>query len=226
VGTKVIAMASTAEEIAASDWGSDSKGAAGYASFSRLQHAGGKHRSSVRRLLQFEQYLPLLSGKTVLDVGCGSGTFLLSCLSQDPSLLIGIDLSPSLIALANSCVQSIHVCADKPSISFFCQNMHHMGLEDSSVDVVVSFFAFHYSEQPVKLAREIARVLRPGGQLLFICNVVDMKGGRGCTPLSGSLSNHPWISITVAVEDGDLRLNLTLEFTRYKNSRIPNFYQH
>ena len=98
---------------------------------------------------------------TVLDIGAGTGRFLSFVKSARPDWkAIALDLSAPYLARARKAlpadVELIEAAAEK------------MPLEDASVDAAVSVYLFH--ELPPKVraaaAKEIARVLKPGG--LFV----------------------------------------------------------
>ncbi|MBA3328596.1 MAG: class I SAM-dependent methyltransferase [Solirubrobacterales bacterium] len=126
-----------------------------------------------RRLLDQAQLRP---GDSVLDLGCGTGTLAVAATEREPRLeMVGIDGDPAMLqrARAKAAAAGAHVDFDE-------------GLSDalpyaeSSFDAVLSSLFFHHVTRAVKerTAREIARVLRPGGTL----HVLDW--GRPRDPLT------------------------------------------
>jgi SAM-dependent methyltransferase len=96
----------------------------------------------------------------VLDLGCGDG-FLLELLAPRAAALIGVDLSAAELALARArpalaAAHLVEASADR------------LPLADSSVDACVSHLAFTLMSAPDAVAREVARVLVPGGLLATI----------------------------------------------------------
>jgi SAM-dependent methyltransferase len=58
-------------------------------------------RANVRR--RFERTFELagdLSGKTVLDLGCGSGRYLVEAMSRGAGRAVGVDIAPEMLAIA------------------------------------------------------------------------------------------------------------------------------
>lgn len=55
-----------------------------------------------RRLTENVQRLMPLDGKSVLDVGCGSGRFCLEYARHGASRVVGVDFAPKMIEIANS----------------------------------------------------------------------------------------------------------------------------
>jgi malonyl-CoA O-methyltransferase len=99
--------------------------------------------------------LPAVHGLTVLDGGCGSGRYL-QALRDRGAHAIGIDLSPAMLARAKQATARI-ARADLRALPFAAM----------SIDVVVCGLALgDFSEIALALT-EIARVLRPGGQVIY-----------------------------------------------------------
>jgi ubiquinone/menaquinone biosynthesis C-methylase UbiE len=103
------------------------------------------------------------SKTTLLDIGAGTGRFLSFVKSVQPDLNVtALDLSAPYLARAKRALR--HATRTK----FIEAAAEDMPLKDASVDIAVSIYLFH--ELPPKVraaaAKEIARVLKPGG--LFI----------------------------------------------------------
>jgi ubiquinone/menaquinone biosynthesis C-methylase UbiE len=97
------------------------------------------------------------SKATLLDIGAGTGRFLSFVRSVQPELkLMALDLSAPYLTRAKRAVRkAVFIEAAAEAIP----------LKDNSVDIAVSIYLFH--ELPPKVraaaAKEIARVLKPGG---------------------------------------------------------------
>lgn len=99
-----------------------------------------------------------LTRQRVLCIGVGSGAELDVLLNRDPGLVVGIDVSGKLLAIA---------AARYPGVRFARMDMMTMALADRTFDFVYSGLAFHYANDWDQLLAEVHRVLRPGGTLLF-----------------------------------------------------------
>ncbi|MEZ4815556.1 MAG: methyltransferase domain-containing protein [Bdellovibrionota bacterium] len=119
--------------------------------------------------------IPLaLKGKTVLDLGSGSGrdVYLIAGLAGKGSRVIGIDMTDEQLSVAKAHL-SYHEKAfglESGSISFrkgFIEDLITADIADNSVDVVVSNCVINLSPNKKKVFQEIMRVLKPGGELLF-----------------------------------------------------------
>src|SRR4030095_17130805 len=100
----------------------------------------------------------LQQGQKVLELGCGIGYFTRS-LASSGAEIAAIDISPDLLEVARR---------DCPSenVSFEVQNAYALTYRDETFDSVVGSSVLHHLEIDAAL-REIARVLSPGGSMLF-----------------------------------------------------------
>jgi ubiquinone/menaquinone biosynthesis C-methylase UbiE len=99
-----------------------------------------------------------------LDIACGSGRFLEQVLSAFPRLrACGLDLSPAYAAAARSRLSSWR------QVEIVEGPVEAMAFADASQDAVSAIYLFHELPPRVRrdAAREIARVLKPGGVFLF-----------------------------------------------------------
>lgn len=113
-----------------------------------------------------------LEGRTVLDLGCGTGrdVFLLSKLVGPKGRVIGVDMTAEQLAVAEG-TKAYH--ADKFGYANvelkkgYMEDLAALGLASESVDVVVSNCVLNLSPRKDKVFSEIFRVLKPGGELYF-----------------------------------------------------------
>src|SRR2546430_12641774 len=104
-----------------------------------------------------------VDGKRVLDLGCGSGenSFLLSRRGAE---VIGVDLSVSLIALAQRRLM-LNGGTHGP-VRFLCASAHHLPIPDSSIDVVFGMAELRY-DGVNQTAAEPILVRRTRGRAIF-----------------------------------------------------------
>ncbi|OBK16373.1 SAM-dependent methyltransferase [Mycobacterium asiaticum] len=107
--------------------------------------------------------LRLRSAKTLLDVACGPGNFtgpLAERLSTG-SLAVGFDISEPMLKRAvadNSGPRTCYVRGDARDLPF----------GEETFDAVCCFGALYLIPEPYRVAREMIRVLRPGGRIAIL----------------------------------------------------------
>ncbi|HNJ36879.1 MAG TPA: methyltransferase domain-containing protein [Nitrosomonas sp.] len=117
---------------------------------------------------------PLLTGLTVLDLGCGAGrdAYLLSQMVGEQGQVIGVDMTEAQLAAATQ-YQSYHrdVFGHAASNVRFLQgdieHLDELNLADGSVDIIVSNCVINLALDKSAVLKEAFRVLKPGGELYF-----------------------------------------------------------
>lgn len=127
--------------------------------------------------------LPLaVEGRTVLDLGCGSGRdcYLVSRLVGPTGYVIGVDMTAEQLAVARRHreyhAQKAGMAA--PNVQFLhgpIEDLESLGLGDASVDVVISNCVLNLAADKRRVFSEIARVLKPGGELCFADIFADRR---------------------------------------------------
>lgn len=105
-----------------------------------------------------------VSGLDVLDLGCGTGYFS-AWLARRGARVTGVDLSPEQLRTARRCQDEFDVHFDLVEA-----DAEALPLVDRSFDLVVSEHGVGVWCRPDAWVAEAARVLRPGGRLLFLVN--------------------------------------------------------
>ncbi|MFG1926451.1 class I SAM-dependent methyltransferase [Cryptosporangium sp. NPDC048952] len=160
----------------------------------------------------FDRYLPILApvaddigdrlgqlqpAALVLDVACGTGEPGLTLLGRYPGVqLLGVDSADAMTAIATR-KASARGLADA---RYEVMDSQHLDLADDSVDAVVSRFGLlSFAADPRAEAREVARVLRPGG--VFSIATWD-AGSKNLISYALSVSLRRWLNppIAAAVE--------------------------
>ena len=106
--------------------------------------------------------LPDLPQPVCLDLACGTGDLTLLLADRYPGGdILGLDLTPSMLALARARV-------NRPQVRFQCGDMARTGLEPASVDLVTGGYALRHAGDLAEALTEVHRVLRPGGRADFL----------------------------------------------------------
>lgn len=101
--------------------------------------------------------------ESVLDIGCGTGTLLVTIANRAPAAkLTGLDADPSILAIADQKLSAKRIACELVE-----SRSTDMPFADASFDHVVSTLFFHHLTAADKQATisEIHRVLRPGGSV-------------------------------------------------------------
>lgn len=114
-----------------------------------------------------------LAGKRALDLGCGAGVFLSRLAEAFPNAeLYGVDPSKKMV---RRCERRLGHSA---RVRILRGSALRIPLPDEHVHAVLSNLALHHVPPPERpaCAREIARVLRPGGRLVYADLFCDVEG--------------------------------------------------
>jgi SAM-dependent methyltransferase len=96
----------------------------------------------------------------VLDIGCGSGHVTRDLCRITKGTVVAIDNDPAMLDASRK------VLARVPNVSVQDADAHALPFNDGSFDVVVANLFFMWSQDPLLAAREMARVVKPGGRVL------------------------------------------------------------
>lgn len=104
-----------------------------------------------------------LHGQAVLDVGCGSGRYMLHALRRGAARVTGVDLSPHMLARAGTELAALH--ADAP-VALVQGSLVALPLPDARADLTVCGLVVGHLDDLRQALAELRRVTRPGGTLL------------------------------------------------------------
>jgi 2-polyprenyl-3-methyl-5-hydroxy-6-metoxy-1,4-benzoquinol methylase len=94
-----------------------------------------------------------VNGKTVLDIGCGSGRYAVEFARRGAARVVGIDYAPNMLALARQYAQTTNM-ADRCE---FIEGDFTTHLVNQRFDVVIAIGVFDYQEKPVEFLRKMAQ---------------------------------------------------------------------
>lgn len=113
----------------------------------------------------FAAVLPARRPLNGLDVGSGTGRFT-PALAEAFGPVVGVDPSVRMREVAQE--QSRH-----PGVRYLAGSAEEMPVPSGSADYALMFLSWHHVQDKPRAARELARVLRPGGRLLLRANFRD-----------------------------------------------------
>jgi 2-polyprenyl-3-methyl-5-hydroxy-6-metoxy-1,4-benzoquinol methylase len=125
-----------------------------------------------------------VSGKVVLDLGCGSGENTVPLVKRGARVM-GIDISPDLIEVAKKRIQIAGVEAE-----LSVRSAYETGFEDGSVDVIFCMSLIHHLDIP-RVRDEMRRILTADG-CIILKEPIRFSGGYAV--LRSVLPSHEDIS--------------------------------
>jgi len=130
-------------------------------SYNQSFEVWSKNKGSGHSLLEkpaIYSLLPVIQGKSVLCVGCGLGEECNYIQSLGAERVVGIDVAEAMLQKAKE---------SYPEIEFLQMDMQKLGFQDGSFDLVFSSLAMHYCSDWKIPLKEMNRVLRDDGIVIF-----------------------------------------------------------
>ena len=114
---------------------------------------------------RFNNFLTLAPGKTLLDVACGSGGPALRIAAKTGCSIVGVDIHEDAIATANALVEQRGSTA---TARFqVADATAPLPFPNASFDAITCIDAINHSPDRPRVIADWARLLKPGGRLLF-----------------------------------------------------------
>jgi ubiquinone/menaquinone biosynthesis C-methylase UbiE len=155
----------------------------------------GREGAFRERLVDLARIQP---GDAVLDVGCGTGTLAIAAARRAGPLgrVSGLDASPEMVARAGHKAARAGV-----SVDLHIGSAAALPFDDHQFDAVLATLMLHHLPRRTReqMARQVRRVLRPGGRVLAVD--FGRPSGRG---LLARLHRHGYVPLEeiVALLDG------------------------
>lgn len=105
----------------------------------------------------------LQPGETVLDLGSGAGfdAFLAARAVGEQGKVIGVDMTPEMIAKARANAQK----GGYANVEFRHGQIENLPVDDNSIDAIISNCVINLSPEKARVFADAFRVLKPGGRL-------------------------------------------------------------
>lgn len=145
--------------------------------------------------------------RRIADVACGTGTALHQLAGRvgGDVALVGVEPSAGMRQRAEERTREL------PSVDVVEGTFESLPLESKSVDYLYSHWAFHWTSDAEKAARELARVLTDDGELdLFF---TGRSSGREFTPVISPIYSR-YLGLNGLLESAKRRLALDADETR------------
>ena len=109
--------------------------------------------------------LPDVRGKDVVELGCGTGYLGAWLKKLGAARVVGVDPTPAQLETARRCNESFGL-----GLEFVEAFAEDVPLPDAAFDLAVSEYGASIWADPGRWIPEAARLLRPGGELVFLRN--------------------------------------------------------
>ena len=111
--------------------------------------------------LEFLERLPVQAGTEMLDVACGAGQVAIPA-ARAGARVTGVDIATNSIEQARARAR-----AEGADARFVEGDAEMLPYEDASFELVVSLIGAMFAPRPERVAAELVRVCRPGGQIVM-----------------------------------------------------------
>jgi SAM-dependent methyltransferase len=132
-----------------------------------FESPGRDERLQINRVMDV---LGIASGKSVADVGAGSGWFTVRAAKRvgESGQVYAVDINPEAIRYISERMQKEHL----PNVKTILSKPDDPMLPSDSVDAVLLLKTYHEVARPVTLMRNLRTALRPGAKV----GVIDRNG--------------------------------------------------
>ncbi len=122
------------------------------------------------------EWLAISKNATIVEIGCGYGTFTVPIAKKSEGNIVAFDVEPSMIEIARENVRK----SGLSNVKFNLRDVLELGtgIEPNSIDMVLLFNILHFSERRIFLA-EASRILKKGGVVAIVHWRKDIPTPRG-----------------------------------------------
>lgn len=124
-------------------------------------------------------FLPDLSGKVILDVGCSSGYYMFRMLEGKPDFVLGID--PTFLFYLQ--FQVLNRFAKQTELGFSPIGVEALQGVEKAFDMIFCMGILYHQRYPIELLKQLKRQLRPNGTLVLETLVMNPPAEDG----------YPWV---------------------------------
>ncbi|CAN5810973.1 class I SAM-dependent methyltransferase [soil metagenome] len=113
--------------------------------------------------------VPVARDGPLLDIGCGTGSMAAALAAREPGRrIVGIDVAEPYLAFARA-------RSDLREAEFLRQDALALDLPEGGFAAAYALIALNFMSDPARAAREMRRVVRPGGRV--VAAAWDFRGG-------------------------------------------------
>ena len=149
------------------------------------------------RMLERLQYIKLAPAR-ILDAGCGDGDGAGRLMALYPDArVLGADFAHPMLQAARNRGPRLRRLVRRTRIDYLCADIAALPLPAASADLAWSNLALHCAGDPQPALKELLRVLKTGGLLMFSCygpdTLKELRGAFGAQ--DGAAHVHQFIDM-------------------------------
>jgi SAM-dependent methyltransferase len=127
------------------------------------------------------------AGATIVDVPCGGGVAFRALSPAQDVRYLAVDLSPKMLGRAARRARARSLT----QVELLEADMTELPFADGEVDLFLSYSGLHMVPNPEEAVAEMARCLKPGGELIGTAFFSDASRRARAVFKLGSYSGHP-----------------------------------
>lgn len=117
---------------------------------------------------RIEKALGNLTGKSILDVGCGNGYYMYRAAAQNPKMVVGLDPSvPFYLQF-----ELFQKYAQNPVLQFELLGAEHLGVFRKSFNVILCMGILYHQRNPLAILKDLYESLEAGGVCLIESQII------------------------------------------------------
>ncbi len=128
-----------------------------------------KGRGNLRRIRRGLEAAGAKDVRDVLEIGCGIGTVSAALAEDSGRNVVGTDYDPAQIDSAK------RRYSEHAGLRFQCEDATRLTFPDASFDLAIAQMVFHHIPNWPAAVKELARVLRPGGLVVWYDHVIPAR---------------------------------------------------
>jgi SAM-dependent methyltransferase len=129
----------------------------------------------------------LEAGETVIDVPCGGGVALRAVSPGQRIEYLAGDIDPTMVERARRRASKRGLTQVQTALA----DLEALPYEDGSADLFASFSGLHMLADPARAVMEIARCLKPGGEVIGTTFLLEGRRRQRALFAAGARQGHP-----------------------------------
>jgi tRNA (mo5U34)-methyltransferase len=119
-----------------------------------------------------------ISGKQIVDIGCGNGYYMFRAAAQNPRAVIGMDPSIPFYYAFELFQRYLRL----PNLQYERMGFDHLHVFEKTFDVALLMGILYHHRSPIDILRSMIPVLRIGGTAIIECQTIPGEGSMALFP--------------------------------------------